>query len=572
MNRGKVVALLSRIPILLEFLGENPFKVRAFRGAVRALKGLDEELEEFVKRRALTSLKGIGKSSAKTIEEILKTGRSTVYEELCQRLSPFALELLEIPGLGPKRARKIAGSLSLGSLDELEAACREGRVETIPGFGPKTQARLLSQLRLYGEWRWKARYPEALEFALEKLALLSRFAGVQRVELAGELRRKCSVIESVDLVAAGKGQDILNSLIRRTAPAEVLWRSEQALELRFERGPKLSLQVCEPRLFGGVWALQTGSRDHHRQLEALALDRGLELGEDNGLLRVGKGGSEVIPCLEEEEFFQALGLEWIPPELREGRGEVEAAADGRLPELVQPEEIRGLVHTHTTWSDGAATLGAMVRQAEKRGFEYILISDHSKAAAYAGGLDEKDLKEQALEIAKVQERVPGIRILKGSEVDILQDGTLDFDDVELAKLDVVIASVHNRFSQSKEEMTTRLVRAIENPHVDILGHPTGRLLLERPPYGIDLEPILETAVKTGTALEINASPKRLDLDWKVLREARNRGVQFCICPDAHHIDAIDFVSYGIGVARKGWLGPADIWNTGGVDEFLRNLA
>jgi DNA polymerase (family 10) len=548
IQRKDVVATLERIAELLELKEENAFKVRAYQTAARAVKGLEQPLEEAVRAGTLTEAPGIGKGTASVIQELVQTGRSSLYEALRSEFPAGVVELLHIPGLGPKKVRQIVQELGVGSVGELEYACNENRLVSLAGFGQKTQDKVLQGIAFYKKSREWTLYCDAIDVAERQCEALRALQGMERAELAGELRRHCEAVRRIELVAAGQAGPLLDGFARLPGVLEVLELGSDSTRVRLDSGIECRLRVCAPERFGTALVEETGSAAH---VEALG---------------------ELPSRAEEEELYRELGLAWVPPALREGLGEVQAAREGRLPRLVTRQDLRGVLHNHTTDSDGAASLEAMVRQAEKRGFEYILITDHSKSAGYAGGLSEERLREQSAEIDRLQGKFPGIRILKGTEVDILPDGGLDYSDEVLAGLDLVIASVHSLFRQSKEEMTRRLVRALDNPHVDVLGHPTGRLLLSRKPYVFDMPSVIAAAARSGAALEINANPHRLDLDWRLLRHAREQGVRFCIDPDAHHLDGIEHVRFGVGIAQKGWLEPEDIWNTRGAEELLAGLA
>jgi DNA polymerase (family X) len=567
VKRKEVVATLERIAQLLELKGESPFRARAYQTAARAVKGLEQELDELVRTGALSGVPGIGKGTAALVEELLRTGRSSLHESLRDELGAGVVELLEIPGLGPKKVRQIHDELGIGSVGELEYACHENRLTALPGFGAKSQDKVLAAIAFYKKNREWSLYSDAIDVAERGLAAVRALAGVEHAEITGALRRRCEVVRSVELLAATADASVLERFAAGRDVLELLELGPDRTRVRLRSGGECTLRLCRAEDLGAVLAYETGSPEHNEQLAALARERSLDYGEA-GL----RQGGVAQRCADEAELYARLGLPFIEPPLREGLGEVAAAQAGRLPHLVQREDIRGVLHNHTTWSDGAASLEAMVRQAERRGFEYILVSDHSKSASYAGGLSEQRVREQAEEIDRVQEQFPGIRILKGIEVDILPDGSLDYADEVLAGFDLVIASVHSSFHLGREEMTRRIVRALESPHVDVLGHPTGRLLLARKPYEMDLDAVLATAARTGAAIEINASPQRLDLDWRLLREASAQGVRFCIDPDAHHIDGIDFVRFGVGIAQKGWVEPESVWNTRGVDELLEGLA
>lgn len=563
MKRKEVAAILDDIAQMLELKGESAFRVRAYQAAAQAIRGQEEELTDLAARGALGSIPGLGKSTTGVVTQLLKEGRSQLYETLRAEFPEGVLELLRLPGLGPKKVRTIWRELGVESIGELEYACNENRLILLSGFGEKTQKKVLDAIAFYKKTRDLCLYADALGVAERVCAALRGHPAARKVALAGQLRRQCPVVGEIELVATGDAPALLDAFLQAPGVREVLERSEDRAFLRLEEGLGCRLRVCPEERFGAVLAVRTGADAHLQALCSYARERGFSLTED-GLFSQG----EPVPCPDEEALFSALGLPLIPPPLREGMGEVEAAAQGTLPNLITRAQIRGVIHNHTTWSDGAASLEAMVRQAEAQGYEYIQISDHSKSAHYAGGLDEKRLLAQGEAIDDLQAKCPHIKILKGSEVDILADGSLDFPPEVLARLDLVIASVHTRFREDREEMTRRLVRAVENPYVDVLGHPTGRLLLAREPYAVDMERVLLAAAKAGTAIEINANPRRLDLDWTWMKRAKELGVMLCIAPDAHSVEGLEHVSFGVYAAQKGWVEAQDVLNTLNVKDFL----
>ena len=555
MTAREVAAIFQEIGVLLELKGENPFKSRAYTAAARTLESLDRDLGELVAEGGLGKLPGIGAALEEKIAILVRTGRLPYYEELRASVPPGLLDLLRVPGLGPRRARALNEALGIDSLEGLARACREGKVACLSGFGERTQQSILEGIDRLGRHAGLSLFPAALQVARTLCERLEETRGVKTVEVAGSLRRFKEVVKDIDLVAASeRPAEVIRAFtafpeVERVSAggdtrASVLTRAGMAADLRVVRPAELPFALC----------YFTGSAEHNTALRRRANQRGLKLNE-YGLFR----GDTRLRCAGEAAMYRALGLAFIPPELRENLGEVEAAAAGPLPRLVTEKDIRGLLHVHTRWSDGEDTLEGMARAGAALGVRYLGIADHSQAARYAGGLGASELARQATELAAVNRKKLACRLLHGSEADILPDGRVDVP--EASRLDFVVASVHSGFKMRGEEMTRRVLRALADPRVSVLGHPTGRLLLKREAYSIDLEPVFREAARRGVAIEINAHPERLDLDWRHLRRARELGVRFVIGPDSHRAQDLTDFRYGVAVARKGWLGPADLLNT-----------
>ncbi len=539
MDRDAVSAALERIAGLLALKGENPFKVRAFENAAATVAGLPD-LPALVRDGKLVSVKGIGASIASEITALVETGSSPALASLEKEVPSTLPDLLRIPGLGTKKAAALWKELGVASLGELEYAIRESRLVALAGFGVKTQEKIADGLRFVRSTEGRWQLPDA-ETRAEKIRDLLRgaaakAAGVTRVEIAGELRRGCETVSSVVIVVACE-------------------RPEKLPPIPEEPGaPPVTIDAGSPSDFGNRLLRTTGSEAHLRNLEARDI---------YGTLR--------SPALEEGVLYGRLGLPPIPPELREGRGEVEQAAAGSLPTLLAPSDIRGLFHVHSTWSDGKATLEEIFRRAVELGHAYIGITDHSPAAAYASGLSSERVREQWAEIDALRPKFPALTILRGTEADILPDGSVDYGNDFLAGFDFVIASVHSAFRLSRADQTARLVRAVRNPRVTMLGHPTGRLLLAREGYDVDLDTVLLAAGEAGCGVELNASPWRLDLDWRLGAEARRHGVFTSINPDAHDLDSLLDVRWGVSVARKAGFAAADVLNALPAGDVVRKL-
>ncbi len=556
MDKQAVRHTLEQLAAFLELKGENPFRVRAFQTAARAVAGYPGDLAQAAATGALRRLKGVGPATADVVRELFAAGRSSALDELREHVPPGLVEMLRIPGLGVAKVRQIHDRLGIDSLGELEAAAGDGRLAALPRFGAKTAdnvRRGIAYLRQSSGLRLFHHARDEIEGVRRALAALD---GVLRVEVAGAVRRHCEVIRELDLVAVHAGEGARAALVERLGRApgvtEIAGRAG-AVTLRFASGTVVEVLLTTPARFGLDWIRATGSLDHVVALEARDRAAGVSLTAD---------------WPDEESVYRALGLPWIPPELREGSGELEAAADGRLPRLVTQRDLRGFLHCHSNYSDGTVTVAEWAEACAAAGYEWVGITDHSKSAAYAGGLRAEDVARQHAEIDAVNRDRTGIRVLKGVEADILADGTLDYGPQVLDRFDFVIGSIHARFGMSEAEMTARVLAAMDDPHLTILGHPTGRLLLQREPYAIDLEQVLAKAAARRIAVEVNADPHRLDLDWRMARRARELGVTISIGADAHSTAGITNVAVGLGIARKGWLEAAEVLNTRDAEGFL----
>lgn len=568
MDKRTAAYTLEQIASFMELKGENTFRVRAFVTAARVLRGLSTDLEEGLKDGSLAAARGVGPATLQIVSELVNTGRSSLLEELREQIPAGLVEMLSVSGLSVAKIRQIHDTLGIDSIPELEAAARDGRLAALPRFGPKTAENLLKSIAFLRQTSGLRLSHNALEEANALRADLERLPGVTRVIVAGEVRRRLEVVRDIVLVlvASVTPEEVFRRL--RTLPGihEFAGQDERTVTLRFAGGSSAQIVVTTPVNTGAVLVQATGSERHLAELASHAKERGYAL---NGaaLWR----GSVFVPTADEETFYQALGLIPIPPELREGSGEVRAAAQGTLPRLIEREDLKGLLHCHTTYSDGTSTVEELALACQAAGYSYVGITDHSQSAAYAGGLSVDDLRRQGDEIDELNQRTTGIRVLKGIEADILADGRVDYDESVLGTLDFVIASIHSRFNMNETEMTARMLIAMDNPTVSIIGHPTGRLLLARNPYPIDLNAVLEKAVERGIAMELNTDPHRLDLDWRLLQQAREKGVLISIGADAHSIPTLRHVDSGIGIARKGWLRKEDVLNTRPVDQFLAHV-
>jgi DNA polymerase (family 10) len=569
MDKKAVAQVLEQIAAFLELKGENPFRIRAFRTAARAVGSFNGDLREGLEDGSLAGTKGVGPATLQIVSEIVTTGRASMLEELREQIPPGLVEMLAISGLGVAKIRQIHEVLDIDSVPELEAAALDGRLAKLPRFGPKTSENILKGIAYLRHASAFRLLYHAADEAEGLRAALERMPGVTRAVVAGDVRRRTEVVRELVLVLAADVApgELFKRLSQVPGIHEFAGQDDRRVTLRFAGGASAQIVVTTAVNFGAVLVQATGSDAHLRGLAQHASGHEFAL-TGAALWR----GSTFVPTPDEPAFYAALGLDFIEPELREGEGEIEAAAEHRLPRLLQRSDLRGLLHCHTRYSDGSNTVEQIAVACRDAGYQYVGITDHSQAAAYAGGLRADDLARQADEIDEVNQRLEGIRVLKGVEADILQDGRIDFNDAVLGQLDFVIASIHTRFNMGEREMTARVLAAMDNPHLTIIGHPTGRLLLSRDPYGLDLDAVIEKAAATGVALEINADPHRLDLDWRTVRRARSRGVAISIGADAHSAAGIANVEYGVSMARKGWVGPEDVLNAAPVDAFLARAA
>jgi len=565
MDRTAIARVLEQIADYLEFKEENPFRIRAFRTAAKAVRGLSVDPAAALADGSLAATKGVGPGTVAIVRELVEVGRSELLEQLREEVPQGLLELLGISGLGVARIKTIHEKLGIESLADLEIAVKDGRLTGLPGFGPKTVEGLLKGIGLKRRAVGLRLSHHAAEEAELLRAALARVPGVAQAVVAGEVRRRCEVVRELVLVVVSEepAAEIFRALAHFPGMEEVGGEDERRVTLRTPGDMAARVVVTPPRNFGAVLVQATGSDTHLERLTAHASSRGMAF-TAAALWR----GSEFVATPDEAALYRALGLAEIPPELREGGDEVARAAAGPLPALLQESDLAGFLHCHTSYSDGTLEIEELALACRDAGYAYVGLTDHSKAAAYAGGLSVEDLREQWDEIDQVNARLTGVRILKGIESDILADGRLDYDDEVLAGFEFVIGSIHSRFAMSEAEMTARVLTALDSPYLTILGHPTGRLLLSRDPYAIDLEQVFRKAAANRVAIEINADPHRLDLDWRVVGRARELGVMISIGSDAHNRAGIGNMPFGVGIARKGGLTSSDVLNTRSAEEFL----
>jgi DNA polymerase (family 10) len=572
LENKEIARVLSETADLMEIAGQDPFRIRSYRGGAAAVEGHPEKVEDILRdpARTVTDIPGIGKGLAAVLAEIVERGSCERRDALLQKFPPAALEFLKIQGLGPKGIALIFEHYRIGTIDELERLCLEHKLRVLPRMGAKLEEKVLRSIAQYRQRTGRYLLDYAEDMAAELAETLRQVPGVEDVTPAGSLRRGRETVGDLDLLVTGPNADAaLDRFMAYPKVEEALGRGENKASAKVGReGLQVDVRALPRQSFGAAMQYFTGSKEHNVALRARAVRMGLKLSE-YGLYRAQDDAR--VAGETEAGVYQALGLAWIPPELRENHGEIEAAAEGRLPELVELEDIRGDLHMHTTETDGRATLEEMADAASAMGYAYIAITDHSKALAMANGLDEKRVAAFARRVREINRNGAGIRILSGIECDILKNGAMDLADGALAELDLVIGSVHSHMNMESAEMTDRLLRALECPHLRILGHPTGRLLLQRDPFPFDFERVVEAAVRRGVWLEINASPERLDLNAVHARAAKAKGAKFAISTDAHHPQHLAAMRYGVATARRGWLGPADIVNTLPLDRFAEAL-
>lgn len=559
MDKYKISMILEEIGKMLELKGDNPFKIRAYYNGARLIENTEEDVEVLVKERRLHEIKGIGKALEAKITELVETGSLAFYETLKKETPEGLFELLKIPGLGPKKIKELYERLEIASVGELEYACLENRLMDLKGFGERTQMNILEGIEDLKKRKGQFLISTALIHGVKILQKLRALPQIEEISLAGSIRRKKEIVKDIDIIAScqqGHEEKIMEQFSRLEEVEKVVAKGPTKTSVVLKVGINIDLRLVEPEAYPHALQHFTGNKDHNTALRHRAKKLGLKVNE-YGIYE----GDKRILLKDEAEIYETLGLTYIPPELREDRGEIEAAEKSVLPQLVTIEDLKGVFHVHSHYSDGKHSIEELVQRAIERGFQYIGISDHSQTAIYASGLRESEIKRQHEEIDRLSEKYPQIKLLKGIESDILTDGSLDYNDRILASFDYVIGSIHSSFRLGKEAMTQRLLRAIENKYMSILGHVTGRLLLSRKPYELDLERVINACAENQVAIEINSNPHRLDLDWRMVQYAKERGVKLTIEPDAHGIEELDNIYYGVGIARKGWLEAADVINT-----------
>jgi len=576
LENTDIANLFSTIADLLEISGDNPFRIRSYRNGARTIEGLPYSLISVVERdeAGLEEIPGIGKGLHEKIVEILKTGKCSLYDELLKKLPPTLLDLLDIPGLGPKKIKVLYEGAGIKTMDALEKAAKEGRLRAFPGMGEKSEANILLSIEAVRKRSGRSNISKALAKAEALVGYIKGIPGVTRAIHAGSLRRWKETIGDIDiLVACADALEVMEKFVTHPEVERVLAKGETKSSALFANHLQVDVRVIDEKSFGAALQYFTGSREHNVALRLRAKKRGLKISEYGVFSE--KDGSRVAGK-EEADIYKAIGLPCIVPQLREGRGEIEAAESMKLPDLIQPNQIRGDLHMHTTWSDGRDSIEEMAEEAMKRGYEYIAITDHSRAVGIAHGLNEERLLKQMEEIDRVNDRIrktaSPFTLLKGSEVDIMADGTLDLDHSVLEKLDFVIGAIHSGFTMTEKEMTDRIIKGISTGLINVIAHPTGRLINRREPYAVNLKKVFDAAKEHGTAMEINSHPYRLDLKDIHCRQAVESGLYVSIATDSHNRKQMENIIYGINTAQRGWVEAESVINTkkpGDLREFLK---
>ncbi len=569
VTRETLISTLEEIALLLELKGENPFKTRAYRKGAEIVQNFDGDIVELAAKDELKGIKGIGDALQQKLHELASTGKLEYFENLQGEFPPTLFELFEVQGLGPKKIKALYDKLGIDSVASLKEACGGGEISKLSGFGAKTVEKILAAIENREKFADRFRLGDIAPLAETLLERLKEHPKVSRAEIAGSYRRSKETLHDLDFLVATKEAAELTKFFSELAEVhEVIVCGDTKCSIRLENGLQCDLRAVSNEHFPFALQYFTGSKEHNVELRSRALKQGLSLNEYDFT-----GEGEIPEVQEERDIYRALGMDFVPPELRENRGEIEAADEGTLPKLVALDHLRGTFHNHTTASDGKHTLKEMAEAAQDHGLSYLGISDHSKASFQANGLDEDRLLAQVEAVQVLNETFDDdFTIFAGSEVDILRDGSLDFDDEVLGQLDYCVASVHNAFTLSEAEMTKRIIRAMENEHVTMIGHLTGRLLLRRDPYAVNVEKIIDCAAETRTIIELNCNPRRLDMDWRWWHRARDKGVMTSINPDAHATEQLQFLAYGVRLARKGWLRREDVVNCKSLEEIRAWLA
>ena len=559
MRNKEIASLFTEIADFLEIKGENPFRVRAYRRAAQAMDGLSEDVAAVAARGGLQEIPGIGKDLAGKIQEYLERGAVEYLEDLRKEIPPGVVEMMSVHGVGPKTAKLLYEKAGVTSVERLEELARAHALVGTPGIQAKTEENILKGIAVWKSGRERMPLGTALPVAEAIRAILEPLEETDQISLAGSVRRMRETVKDIDiLVTSRRPARVMEAFVRLPNVVEVLAHGETKSSVRLREGIQADLRVVEPECFGAALQYFTGSKQHNIRVRELAQRQGLKVNEygvfDEKTNRRVAGATE-------EDVYRSVGLPLVPPEIREDGGEIEAALENRLPELVRLDDIRGDLQLHTTWSDGAHSLADLAAGVRATGYQYMAVTDHSKSATVAGGMNEAQVVQMIAEVRALNARLRGFRVLAGCEVDIRADGSLDFSDEILAQLDLVQVSIHSRFKMSREDMTRRIVRAVQHPLVHILGHPTGRLIGERAPYEVDIEAVFQAAKAGGVAVEINASPSRLDLNDLHARRAKDLGIPITISTDAHTVPQLEYMRYGVAVARRAWLTPADVLNT-----------
>ena len=562
MKNKELADIFDKWANILEFMGDNPYHIRAYRNAARLIRDLSEDIEVLAREGKLTKLPGIGQRLQAKILEFLRTGKIEEFEKLKASVPDTIFTLLDIPGVGPKTVKLLYDRLGIRSLEDLKRAIERGDLLKLPGFGPKKVEKIRKGIELFEKASGRILLGIAVFIADGIINQLKEHSAVERISVAGSTRRMKETVGDIDILATGKNLEIIDAFVNLPNVKEVLWKGTKKATVIVEEGEQVDLRVIEPDSYGSALQYFTGSKSHNIHLRTICIKQGYKLNE-YGLFK----GDVKIAGRTEEEIYEALGMDTPPPEIREDTGEIEAALEHRLPELIDYGDIKGDLHIHSNWSDGASTIEEIALKAIEMGYKYIAITDHSKSLRVANGLSEEDLLKRNEEIDRLNKKFQGkIKILKGTEVDILPDGSLDYNDEILSQLDFVVAAIHSRFTQDN---TKRILKAMENPYVNAIAHPTGRVIGQRESYPVDIEAVIKKAAETGTALEINAYYNRLDLKDVHCRLAVKYGAKLVISTDSHHVDHMWMIKLGVGTARRGWVEKKDVINAKGLRELQK---
>ncbi|GAB4112458.1 MAG: DNA polymerase/3'-5' exonuclease PolX [Candidatus Caldatribacteriota bacterium] len=569
MKNLELSRIFEQIAKILKVKDENPFKIRAYEKVALVLENLPIDLETIYQQGGLNDIPGVGEGIAKKIEEFITTGKMEYYEKLKESIPAGVIKLLDIPEIGPKTAKLLYEQLKVDNLEKLEEAVKQHKIKDLPGMGEKSETNILRGIELYKSSKERVPLGLALPLAEEIIEVLSKLRETERISFAGSLRRKKETVGDIDiLVTSQNPESIMKTFVSLPQVREILAEGPTKSSIITKDDIHIDVRVVEPKSFGAALQYFTGSKAHNIKLRELAVKKNLKINEYgifDSITGKRRGGKE------EEEIYQALNLSFIPPELREDSGEIKAAQENKLPKLIEKSQIKGDLHLHTTWSDGMHSIREMAEAAKRRGYQYIAITEHSQSLKFAGGLTEQRLKEQIEEVYNLNRELKDFTILTGIEVDIKSNGSLDFSDEILSKLDVVIAAIHSGFKQESKINTERIIKAMQNKYVNIIAHPTGRLIGYREAYELDMERIMQVASETGTILELNAHPERLDLNEIYCRLAKEKGVQIAIQTDAHSIEGLAMMDFGLAIARRGWLENRDILNVLPLDKLMERL-
>jgi DNA polymerase (family 10) len=567
MDKEEIIEILKEISVLLELKDENPFKIRAYQNSARALETSSIELNRGLKIEDLRSIKGIGSHIAEKIKTLIDTGRLKYYQELKESIPPGLMEMLAIPTMGSKKIKYLFDHLGISNIGELEYACVENRLADLPNFGQKTQENILKGIEVLKRFKGKFLYASVIEEAEKIHKKIESLMFVKRASLAGSMRRKKGVVKDIDIVTSTDSpENVMNFFTSLDEAEDIIAKGDTKSSIRLKSGINVDIRTVED--FQYPYALHhfTGSKEHNTAMRTAAKKDNIKMNE-YGLFK----NDRLIKCSNEKDIFAFFSMDWIPPELRENFGEIEAAKNKTLPKLIEEKDIKGIFHIHTIYSDGKSSIEQVCEQLIKSGFTYAGISDHSKTASYAGGMKDEDVKKYFKEIDSLNRKYSGFRIFKGIESDILLDGSLDYSDEILSGFDFIIAAVHSSFNLSEEQMTERIIKAIKNRFTTMIAHPTGRLLLARDAYKVDITRVINAAADNNVDIELNASPFRLDLDWRMCKYAKEKGVKIFINPDAHSLKDINDYRFGVNIARKGWLEKEDVPNTYSAAEIEKYL-